>query len=859
MNIGCVRFFLWLLILFVFSSCGGGNNTGVIPPPPLPPPPTSGASVSGKLIVPPTYQIEVEPNHSIAKAQSVSSPQAVFGAASINDPKFIIPERNNIDIQDLYRLTTNENVRITLTIAANDLRAVDLDLFLMDENGRILAVSEGLVSTEELTVIGPGTFLIGIRAFEWFSSYVVSIASLGDIASTEGHSIPPTAEFVPGEILMKWKTGTASSRQKSSSEMDIPGIVHRKSFPDRVELITLAPLHQPLQKPNGLSKFGDLATSNDHALKVETLNMIKQLQGNPDVEYAEPNFIRKKTAIPDDTRYPTQWHYALMNLPQAWDVTTGDNSVVVAVLDTGAPLNHTDLTPRLIAGYDFISDLDIAGDGDGVDSDPTDIGDDPRKQSSSFHGTHVAGTIGAATNNGIGVAGVTWQSQIMPIRVLGIGGGTDADITQAIRYAAGLTNSSGALPAQQARVINMSLGGPGFSQTQQDAITAARAQGVIIVAAAGNENSSEFSYPASFDGVISVAAVDMASQRAPYSSFGRRVDVAAPGGNSAADLNGDQFADGVLSTVVNDKGEMSFDFYQGTSMATPHVAGVMALMLAVNPDLTPTDIDLLISGTHPNSSRRITLDRGVPGRDDFYGHGLLDAFQAVTAANEVPGGIVTLPIGSVLSVSPSAFSFDNFLDTIPLTITNAGSGTLNITSIASNASWLTTEIATGTAPLTTVLRVNRRGLPDGVYNATLTIMSDATLENATRTISVKMKVGGPTAGNVGTVFVLALDETTFNPVAEARTTAAKGYSFSTTAIPPGKYFFVAGTDRDNDDFICDIEDACGYFPTPVTVLPNQVTSGITFVLGELNSPQNANEAVKHLQGKTFQRLTNEHP
>jgi serine protease len=633
--------------------------------------------------------------------------------------------------------------------------------------------------------------------------------------------------------------------------------------------MTVAPLDPARKKPNGHSKFRDLMTDPKQALKALTLDAIKQLRENPDVEYAEPNFIRRISVVPNDTHYPRQWHYPLISLPQAWDVTTGTDNVIVAVLDTGALLNHPDLGPRLIPGYDFISDPVMAGDGGGIDPDTTDVGDDPDKQSSSFHGTHVAGTIGAATNNGTGVAGVTWQSKIMPLRVLGIGGGTDADITQAIRYAAGLTNSSNTLPAQRAHVINMSLGGGSFSQTLQSAITAARTQGVIVVAAAGNENSSQLSYPASYDGVISVAAVDMVSERAPYSNFGRSVDVAAPGGNTAVDLNGDQFQDGVLSTIGNDKGEMTFVFYQGTSMATPHVAGVIALMLAVNPNLTPTDIDQLISGTHASSARRITIDRGTPGRDDFFGHGLLNAFQAVTAAKEVPGGTGPLPTGSVLSVSASVLYFDNFLNAIPVTITNAGSGTLNVTSIASNTSWLTIENAAGgappagvallagVAPLTTVLRVNRAGLPDGVHAATLTIVSDATVGSATTTISVKIRVGGPTSGNVGTVIVLALDETTLKTVSEGQTTSAQGYTFSTAGIPPGRYFLIAGTDRDNDDFICDIEDACGFFPTPVTMIADQVISGITFVVGELNSPQNANEAAKHLRGKTFRRRPHE--
>src|SRR5262249_6884057 len=159
------------------------------------------------------------------------------------------------------------------------------------------------------------------------------------------------------------------------------------------------------------------------------------------------------------------------------------------VIDTGETA-HPDLIARQIPGFDFISDPANAGDGDGRDPDPTDVGDGNGVEPSSFHGTHVAGTIGAETNNGSGVSGVTWAGRIMHLRVLGRQGGNDFDIANAILYAARLANASGTLPPERANVINMSLGGPGGSSTVRNAITAARGQGVVIFAAAGNENSS---------------------------------------------------------------------------------------------------------------------------------------------------------------------------------------------------------------------------------------------------------------------------------------------------------------------------------------------------------------------------------
>jgi len=285
-----------------------------------------------------------------------------------------------------------------------------------------------------------------------------------------------------------------------------------------------------------------------------TVRRIHCLARCASVACAEPNFVRRPLADPDDTFYNLQWHFGLINLPQAWDLTTGNSDVIVAVLDTGST-DHPDLAGREIAGYDFISDPDRAIDGDGLDDDPTDPGDKGSPGGvSSFHGTHVAGTIGAETNNGEGVAAVTWATGIMHLRVLGKGGGTDFDIANAILYAAGLANSSGALPERKAHVINMSLGGPGFNQAVADAVTAARQAGVVIFAASGNDDTTAPAYPAAYEGVVSVGSVDLNGLRAPYSNYGPTLDIVAPGGDTSQDANLDGWPDGVLSIRVANVG-----------------------------------------------------------------------------------------------------------------------------------------------------------------------------------------------------------------------------------------------------------------------------------------------------------------
>lgn len=844
-------FFISLLIgLLILSSCksgGGGSNN----------PPVPTGTASGKLIVPPDQTVEVEPNDEPAQAQAVSNTLTVSGSATFDDASFfalVTSDGVRHPVPDLFSLNTTEPVRITLSVAANDLDVNDLDLVLIDAStGDDVDISAGLISTELIEITPDlinttgGDFLVGVVVFSGRSAYVLDFASVEGLSTAASEPIPPGAEFAPGEVLVKLKRDASGARRKSADFAARHRLTQKQSLPQEVELMKVTPPAPRLQKGGERQKL-KTANSEANERKALMLDTIRRLRRDPDVVYAEANFIRRPfITTPNDKHFPKQWHYELINLPQAWDVTKGSNNITVAVIDTGV-LRHPDLEPRLVAGFDFISDATAAGDADGPDPDATDEGDDPRGISSSFHGTHVAGTVGAATDNNLGVAGVTWQTRIMPLRVLGTEGGLDSDIAQAILYAAGGEDPT---TPKRAHIINMSLGGQGPSQTMQNAITTARNKGVIIVAAAGNENTSALTSPAGLDGVISVSAVDLNARKAPYSNFGSKVDVAAPGGDTAADLNSDGFADGVLSTLGDDNGDFFFRFYQGTSMSAPHVAGVLALMLAVNDQLNPDDIDQLLAGTHPSTTQRITRDLGVTGRDDLYGHGLIDAALAVQAAGAVPGGTsLPPPTAPILSVSTSSLDFSNYISTLQINITNAGIGTLTITEITDDAPWLTVTPTSGTAPLTVNAAVDRSGLADANDTATITIATDA----GQATVSVEMTAGGVTLGDVGTVFVLVLDQETFDTVAQTETTRAQNYDFTVPETPGGTYIVVAGTDRDNDDFICDIEDACGSFPDPVTVTPEEDRSGIEILVGELASPQRAKAALGGVQGKKFRRL-----
>jgi serine protease len=385
--------------------------------------------------------------------------------------------------------------------------------------------------------------------------------------------------------------------------------------------------------------------------------------------------------------------------------------------------------------------------------------------------------------------------------------------------------------------MNLSLGGPGFAMVMQEAITAARAQGVTVVAAAGNDNLSSLFSPAGLDGVISVAAVDMQSAKAPYSNFGDRIDVAAPGGDTSADLNNDGLPDGVVSTLGSDAGAFDYQIYQGTSMAAPHLAGILALMLAVNPDLTPDDFDQLLAGTHPLTQQRITRDLGESGRDNIFGHGLIDAAAAVNVAASLAGSVTPPPEGSVLKVSTTSLNFDNFRETLDFEITNAGVGTLNITAITADAPWLSITPTSGVAPLQVTVSVNRDALVPGLNMSAITVASDATRGEPEATVGVQAISGGISSGDAGLVVVLAIDAITGEVVSQFLTTLNEDYTYTLTEVPAGPHFVIAGTDLDEDFLICDIEDVCGFAPDSVEVLDGQEVTGVDIVVGALSSPQ----------------------
>lgn len=832
---------LGVVVALSLSACGSGGGSAS----------SSSAesfSLSGTIYIEPEsavdadverrYNLSLESaNDTAATAQVLSNPATVGGYLSGTTGEYyedvfgntgVIPVPFETDTRDIYSVELLAGQQVVLSVfrasnlgtTAGDTIDLNLEVYeaedsvtkgvLVDERAFSSAVTQGI------TVDTDGRYFIELVAQANVATPVLYTLAIGQSTSASGAARPQiNAPFVPGEVIVKFKDATevqgfSHNRQskRAGSGATIQGMREVKNIGGLARHYRFERQHMQRALAFEQAPVAGMLSQTQQE-KWQTLALIKSLRERDDVEYAEPNYLFKAAAAPNDPAYRLQWNLPLLELPSAWDRSTGLNAVV-AVVDTGIDANHEDFGDNISSdGYDFIVSTSLSGDGNGPDSNPNDEGD-------SFHGAHVAGIVAAQGNNGTGIAGVAYDATIMPLRALGIDGtGTLADISNAILYAAGLASTAPAPPAQPADVINLSLGisetdlrldnGQLGGQTMQNAINAALGQGVIIVAAAGNSASSVPNYPAAYEGVVAVSSVNDRRTKSNFSNYGDYIDVAAPGGTSYGSPYYDGFQDGVLSTIyANEYTELA-----GTSMATPHVAGVAALMKSIDPTLDNVRFMQALN------SGEITDNLGTPL---FYGNGLINAAKALTWLGE--------SIDTVLNVFPRTLNFSGANTSGILYLSNPGAGAVTVSSVSSEANWLEVNPQPG--------GVNGAGL--GEYALSVNITSAP--QNGTTNVRIAYTLDGIPQDDtivpvyvaqtvteddtVGALYVYLLrkedvDEaepeaaiTVFDSVNAVKRNGEYTYTFP--AVPPGQYFLEASTDNDGDFFVFDAGEAKGAYP-----------------------------------------------
>lgn len=755
-------------------------------------------------------------NNKFEEAQPLPNPATLGGYADADS-----------DPADYYSVELSPGQRIRLRISdysSRDEHPVDLDLHLMDDDGNMVASAmDDDTGVEQIEVPPDGdtdTYVIKVDAVHRGSNYILTLGQgvAPSDASTRSASASSASEFVPGDIIVHFEhdslqaqgldvgtMGSALSRQL--------GLEHRGGGP-RVGTLMHAPdeaaHHQAMA---AMGQDGRLAVARRGRSQLpaatrrhlDTIAMAKALRRQDDIRETELNAVYRSQNLPDDEFLELQWNVPLIDMGEAWSETTGDAQVVVAVIDTEIHAEHPDLADQLTTdGRDFSPDCDVDG---------TSIPDGTR-----FHGTHVAGIVGAATNNNIGVAGIGRDTRIMPVTALCDDGfGTTMSVRESVRYAAGLDDAE-AQPDQPADIINLSLGGGSRSDIDEALYQEVAEAGVIVVAASGNDGEARRIYPAAYDHVLSVGAVGADTTRAPYSNFGESLDLVAPGGNMNQDLTGDGHPDGILSTSATTESDGSISpnyvFSQGTSMAAPHVAGVVALMRSIDPDLDFNQVLAWIQA--PDSPMTEPLgDAGTGEHDEHYGYGLINAADAVRLA----GGEAGEPS---LRASPRWLAFElpeGGAETteFELTALNDDEQALKVVEVSADREWITvdpvedsTERGLGKYRVT----VDARALGQGTFRGTVHAEAD---NGATARVGVSMQVTELEARgdeDAGLKYVQLRNASTASLVKETAVNADDGrYTFRFSDVDPGEYYVIAGTDNDNDGFICDAGEACGAYPT----------------------------------------------
>ena len=729
----------------------------------------------------------------------------------------------------------------------------DLDLYVLDSNGGIYNSSTGSETYEIVTLPASGTFYVAVQAYNGKSRYVLTIGSVYQGLKLSNYSSEVAIEknkirIAPRNDDVVFKSLIENDRYNKLN-------IQRESFfnfkrsnltsnPNNLYEVSefdaeLARAKRLFKESIAGSFFKPTDEQIDDMLFRKYISLTASLQKD---FYVEPSFkVSSLGAFQATDYYKLQWNHHNINTAEAVNaVGNALNNTVVAVLDEGSPTK----TSGVYGAIDFVD-----GGHDFVDNDS-----DPTGPTVDNHGTHVAGIIAADNTkeylNGMSV-------RVLPIRVLGPNGGSTDGIINGLKYAGGETNISGTsynsvdFPISS---INMSLGGCYTSEYECNEISNFIARsGIPVVVASGNcrcNGISSPSYcpvafsPAQCEGVIRVAATDFENIRAPYSNYDQTVDIAAPGGNTSADRNADGNPDGVLSYSADDDAK----FWQGTSMAAPHVAGTIALMKVVNPTLTPTDIDnMIIEG-------KMTTDIDVAGKDVYTGYGLLDAVKSVEEASKFESGSA---VKDSVNISPTQLQYAFTIDDLNVTITKVGSGDLSITGVyADQTDGVLYSAPSAGLPFGTYrFSIDRSFYTEGSYQNTFYFgLSDGTYPRITATFAVGDERLAP---NLGLAYALLIDDESGEVIQEKTldiSTGVADYEFSNIDSSK-KYRISVGSDIDNDNLICQWGEFCDTIPSTndpentfftldqnLTDVNLSLTPISAISIGSLNSSQAAMQA-----------------
>jgi len=915
------------LALMAACGGGGGGESPASPPPPPPPPPApTSFTLSGSIQAADVSTVDSDtndpnqtgfvPNDEPASAQDLTSPVTVVGAVNLVGKGPAAGRNFSVgDSEDWFRVSLKAGQVVELLVGLSAGATNDADLCVVSTDAQSVACSTNVTERECVRAVADGDYYVVVDEFDSSSVYNLRISApgAGVACSTE---VAPASARVGGQLLAVHRSpstgvGTVAAaartqalgrvraggaRVQTAAEGGLPVDVIDLPPTAAGRAAALATLRGTAARQQALAaalaQRDPPATADDRTQSLRSQlhlwRYAKALQHQGGYQAVEPNWLVQTQAAlvgdwpPGDVRVSAQrWHYEQIGLPAAMQALVAMNPQptqrpVVAVLDDGVMLDHPDIAPQLLSRGRAFASVTTAGDSDRAEGESLANGSDD-----SFHGTHVSGTATAATfdtgNSSFG-AGVAPMAQLLPVRVFGPGGrASTLDVAEAIRYAAQLGNRSGLVPPRRADVINMSLGAASYlacPATYQAAITAARNAGVIVVAAAGNSGHNDrnqaarVSAPANCQGVLAVAATDALRRQTRYSNSGDELALAAPGGDGSQRSNGSGTPDSVFSAWgAFDAGgarRSGFIGIDGTSMASPHVAGVMALMRWVNPAITPAQVDNLLQ------SGQLTDDLGAAGKDAVFGWGLLNARKAVDAALASLGA--PAPAATPVVATPSTLDFGATVTQMTLRLAAAGLNHEQVIGISSDAAAVTVQAtqvnAQGHGDYTVRLDRSRVGTATASYFPRLTVQLSPSRSFTVQLAFTVVPAGGGAAvgGNVGPVYVLVYDPDT-ERVRSTQAVFANGrYSWQLTNYTGTRAVVAAGTDLDADDLVCQLAEVCGGYPVLSTDEAMTITltghrSGLDFSVSPLTDasastlagPPSATGAVAALQRARLRR------